>query len=548
MSEYLDTSVSRVADGVTARATDVNTLRDAVGTGFDLLPSSANLKRGMVNYGTDAGAADAYVVTLPHTPAAWADGLEVAFKAVNANTGASTLAVVGLSGTKSLRSQSGAALVAGDIPANKIVTARYNSTSGYAEIQSVTAGNAANIATVAGIAANVTTVAGIAANVTTVAGIQANVTTVAGISANVTTVAGISTDVTAVKNIAANVTTVAGIAANVTTVAGVATSVTTVAGASTAVSTVATNIADVNTAATNIAAIIAAPTEATNAAASATLAQNWATQLSTPVAGGEYSAKYWAQTAASTVTGSLHYKGSHDASTAAYPAAPTLGDYWKISVAGTISAVSFAIGDSIIYNGSTWDKIDSTDAVTAVNGATGAVTIEAIIHAATDKATPVDADELPLVDSAASNGLKKLTWANLKATLKTYFDTLYQAAGSYLTASSTDTLTNKRVTARVGSTTSHATPTINTDNVDIYKLTAQAEAITSFTTNLSGTPTDGQVLIIQITGTAARAITWGTSFEASTVALPTTTVTTAMLSVGFIYNSVTSKWRCVASC
>lgn len=114
-------------------------------------------------------------------------------------------------------------------------------------------------------------------------------------------------------------------------------------------------------------------------------------------------------------------------------------------------------------------------------------------------------------------------------------------------AANTQTLTNKRVTARVGSTTSHATPTINTDNVDIYKLTAQAEDITSMTTNLSGTPTDGQVLIIQITGTAARAITWGASFEASTVALPTTTVTTAMLSVGFLWNSVTSKWRCMAS-
>jgi hypothetical protein len=41
-------------------------------------------------------------------------------------------------------------------------------------------------------------------------------------------------------------------------------------------------------------------------------------------------------------------------------------------------------------------------------------------HAATSKATPVDADELSLVDSAASNVLKKLTWANLKATLKAY--------------------------------------------------------------------------------------------------------------------------------
>lgn len=46
-------------------------------------------------------------------------------------------------------------------------------------------------------------------------------------------------------------------------------------------------------------------------------------------------------------------------------------------------------------------------------------------HAAAGKATPVDADEIPLVDSAASWVLKKLTWASLKATLKTYFDALY---------------------------------------------------------------------------------------------------------------------------
>lgn len=114
------------------------------------------------------------------------------------------------------------------------------------------------------------------------------------------------------------------------------------------------------------------------------------------------------------------------------------------------------------------------------------------------------------------------------------------------TASNTLTLTNKRITKRTGTTTSHATPTINTDNVDFYSLTAQAEAITSFTTNLSGTPTEGQTLWIAITGTAARAITWGASFEASTTALPTTTVTTARLDVGFVWNTVTSKWRCMA--
>lgn len=56
---------------------------------------------------------------------------------------------------------------------------------------------------------------------------------------------------------------------------------------------------------------------------------------------------------------------------------------------------------------------------------TDAENVASVIHAATGKTTPVDADEIPLVDSAASNVLKKLTWANVKATLKAYTDTLY---------------------------------------------------------------------------------------------------------------------------
>lgn len=49
-------------------------------------------------------------------------------------------------------------------------------------------------------------------------------------------------------------------------------------------------------------------------------------------------------------------------------------------------------------------------------------------HAANAKATPVDADEITGLDSAASFGLIRVTWANIKATLKTYFDTLYAPA------------------------------------------------------------------------------------------------------------------------
>lgn len=112
----------------------------------------------------------------------------------------------------------------------------------------------------------------------------------------------------------------------------------------------------------------------------------------------------------------------------------------------------------------------------------------------------------------------------------------------------TQTLTNKRVTKRVTTITSSATPTVNTDNCDVVTITALATAITSMTTNLSGTPTNFQTLLYRIKddGTA-RAITWGASFEAKGVSLPTTTVISKVLTVGFLYDTVTSKWGCVAS-
>ncbi|MER9697673.1 hypothetical protein [Mesorhizobium sp. M0146] len=64
--------------------------------------------------------------------------------------------------------------------------------------------------------------------------------------------------------------------------------------------------------------------------------------------------------------------------------------------------------------------VDNTNpAIPVVSG-----TPAASIHAATGKTTPVDADELGIADSAASFALKKLTWANLKATLWTAWGSL----------------------------------------------------------------------------------------------------------------------------
>jgi hypothetical protein len=75
-----------------------------------------------------------------------------------------------------------------------------------------------------------------------------------------------------------------------------------------------------------------------------------------------------------------------------------------------------------------------------------------ITHAATSKTTPVDNDEFGGADSAASWGLKKFTFGNIKATLKTYFDTLYAtvAHNHAATAITSGTLADARLPARLG--------------------------------------------------------------------------------------------------
>lgn len=123
------------------------------------------------------------------------------------------------------------------------------------------------------------------------------------------------------------------------------------------------------------------------------------------------------------------------------------------------------------------------------------------------------------------------------------------APSSIVTLTGTQTLTNKRITNRTGTTASSATPTINTDNFDRYTITALAANITSFTTNLTGTPIDGDLLEIRLldNGTA-RTIAWGASFGSTTNAtLPTTTVISTTLRILLEWNSANSLWECIAT-
>lgn len=122
------------------------------------------------------------------------------------------------------------------------------------------------------------------------------------------------------------------------------------------------------------------------------------------------------------------------------------------------------------------------------------------------------------------------------------------ATASIATYTGIEILTNKRITSRVQSVTDAATVTPAGDTNDAVDITAIAQAFTI--ANPSGTPTNFQKLIIRIkdNGTA-RAISFGTAYVAGGVTLPSTTILSKILTLGFMYNTANTlnKWQLIAS-
>ena len=119
------------------------------------------------------------------------------------------------------------------------------------------------------------------------------------------------------------------------------------------------------------------------------------------------------------------------------------------------------------------------------------------------------------------------------------------AAGVLAVESVVVPTTNPRVVSAASYTTDTGT-SLNMDNLEMFIVTAQAGAL--LFNSPGGTLAQGRSLVIRIKddGTA-RALTWNAVFRAMGTALPSTTVLSKTLYLGFYYNSTDTKWDLVAS-
>lgn len=151
---------------------------------------------------------------------------------------------------------------------------------------------------------------------------------------------------------------------------------------------------------------------------------------------------------------------------------------------------------------------------------------------------------------SANGGTNNGFFAVSGPTTSTKTMTFPDASTTIVGTTTTQTLTNKTITARVDSSASISSPLAwNSDNFDQYAATAQAGALTINAD--AGTPTDGRKIVFRFkdNGTA-RALTWTTgsskSFRAIGVTLPTTTVINKTVYVGCIFNAADDRWDAVA--
>lgn len=146
------------------------------------------------------------------------------------------------------------------------------------------------------------------------------------------------------------------------------------------------------------------------------------------------------------------------------------GNYVLKLLSGVKSWVAAASGG--VWGTITGTLSDQTDLQNALNAKQNTITSTiwgSFTNGLTGKTTPADTDELAIADSADSNNAKKLTWANLKATLKTYFDGLYSKGWvTRIGASGTPFAPADSTTVRFGNLFDSAPASVLTGNRGIY--------------------------------------------------------------------------------
>ena len=115
-----------------------------------------------------------------------------------------------------------------------------------------------------------------------------------------------------------------------------------------------------------------------------------------------------------SIQGGVSYQGTWNATTntpTLTSSVGTKGYYYVVSVAGSTNlngVTSWNIGDWAIYNGTAWEKIDNTDAVTSVNGYTGTVVLNANDVGALSSITSTDGS---VTITTPSTGVRDLSVA-----------------------------------------------------------------------------------------------------------------------------------------
>ena len=214
-----------------------------------------------------------------------------------------------------------------------------------------------------------------------------------------------------------------------------------------------------------------------------------------------------------TITGTLVYQGSWNASTNT----PTLtssvgtnGYYYVVGTSGSTNLngiTDWVVGDWAIFNGSVWQKIDNTDLVSSVNGQTGVVVLGAADVGALSTITSTDGSIAITSPNATTRDLSVViagSTTNVVAQVRnTTGATLTKGTVVYITGATGQISTVSKALASSDATSAQ---TLGMMTADLSNNSNGFVTIIGLITNIDTSAyTDGQQLYLS--GTVAGAVT-----------------------------------------